>query len=63
MEEIELAILDKKSMKHVINVINIQEIRLAQYHLMIDFHAIQKEKYNVHEVNQGIVLEEESLCR
>ena len=63
MEETEFAILDEKAMKHVTNVINIQEIRLAQYHLMIDFCAIRKEKYTVHEVNMITVLEEESLCR
>ena len=63
MEEIKFAILDGNLMKHVTNLINIQEIKLSQYHLMIDFHVIQKEKYTVPEVNKGIVLKAEILCR
>ena len=40
VEEIEFGILDEGSMKHVINVINIQELMLAKYYLMINFHEI-----------------------
>ena len=59
----EFCILDFQSARHVIRLINLNEVTLSQYNLTIEFLAMRKEKYEIFEVEEGIVFEEDSLCR